>query len=189
MMTMMMAMMATHARLVRGRPRLHCVPMPCFVRPPACCVCGVRHASARVGAVSDSGQCRRPLPCCYRCCAMPEMPLRPHARSPLGIQIGPKPASLGFVLVHAYLLLAKAPSSPSVGVVRPDVPVPMHRYSPCGYKMQIQPGRHVQQAIENARTSCHNDMSLVCPEQARALTQQLGKWLRPMDLQTNTRAT
>ncbi len=69
------------------RPRVHRVPVHlrppgCFV--PACCICGVRYASEWLGVVGDSGQCWWPLPCCYRCCEMPGMPLRPCARSPLG---------------------------------------------------------------------------------------------------------
>ena len=42
----------------------------------------------------------------------------------------------------------------------------------------------IEQSIENACICCHN-VSTVCP-QARAHTQQLRKWLRQMNMQTNT---
>ena len=45
-----------------ARPSVHRVPLPFFVRPPACCICGVHYASEWIGVVCDSGRCWWPLP-------------------------------------------------------------------------------------------------------------------------------
>ena len=80
--------------LPAARPRAHRVPVPDSVTPPACCICGTRYAREWVGAAGDSGQLWWPLPYCFPCCAMPGMPLRPHARSPFGSVALPAEAAL-----------------------------------------------------------------------------------------------
>ena len=58
--------------------------------------------------------------------------------------------------------------------VRPDV-IP-------GVKLDVMPGVKPDRCHARSEARCcHNNVSMVCPQQARAHTPQLRKWLRQMD--------